>query len=187
MRCSFLVFLFLLSITIATAQNNNKVLRPAKWAQPIEGLKLKNMYKVDEGVYRAEQIDEKGFVELEKFGIKEVLNLRNFHNDEKEARNTNIMLHRVKMHAHDINNSEIITALRIIKNRKGPIAYHCKHGSDRTGVLTAMYRIVVQGWSREEAIDEMKNGDYGFHSIYFNIPHYVKNVNIDWIKQQVNK
>lgn len=43
---------------------------------------------------------------------------------------------------------------------------HCWHGSDRTGAVIAAYRIVQQGWSQHDAIDEMINGGYGFHPIF---------------------
>ena len=168
-----------------TSDNDNS--RPEKWAQPVNQLNLDNVYKIDEGVYRAEQPGDKEFKELEKFGIKEVLNLRYWHSDNKEAAGTDLILHHVRMNAHDINNKDIINALRIIKNRKGPIVYHCKHGSDRTGVITAMYRIIFQNWTKEDAINEMKSGGYGFHRIYFNIPSYIQNVNIEALKKEINK
>ena len=43
---------------------------------------------------------------------------------------------------------------------------HCQQGADRTGTMMAFYRIAVQGWPKDDAIAEMKNGGYGFHSIW---------------------
>lgn len=154
--------------------------------EKVEGLGLNNMYKVDEGVYRSEQPGDKQFEALEKYGIKESLSLRYWNSDKKHIKNTTIIAHRVRMNAHDINDYDVINALRIIKNRKGPILIHCKHGSDRTGVIVAMYRLVFQDWSKEDALTELKTEDYGFHKIYVNIPRYINNVDVDYIKQQVN-
>jgi protein tyrosine/serine phosphatase len=53
--------------------------------------------------------------------------------------------------------------------------------------MSAMYRIVFQGWSKDEAIREMVEGGYGFHSIWSNIIQYVKNVDVDKIKKEVLK
>lgn len=185
------VLLVLLSIIISFisyGQNNeSQTNRPHTWAQPVTDIQLANMYKVDEGVYRAEQPTKNDFIALEKYGIKEILNLRGWHSDKNKAKGTNLKLHRIKMHAHDINDNEVIDALRIIKNRQGAIVIHCKHGSDRTGLIVAMYRIIFQNWSKNEAIDELKNGGYGFHSIYSNIPRYIENINTNEIKQHVNK
>ncbi|MDR2027127.1 MAG: dual specificity protein phosphatase family protein [Prevotellaceae bacterium] len=146
---------------------------------------LNNFYRVDEGVYRSEQPDREQFKALEKYGIKEVLNLRYWHSDRKYIKDLNITGHRVKMNAHDANSYDVVRALRIIKNRKGPILIHCHHGSDRTGLIVAMYMIVFRNRTKKEAIDEMINGGFGFHKIYDNIPRYINSVDIDSIKKQL--
>lgn len=94
--------------------------------------KLTNLYQIDLGVYRSEQPSDADFKALEKYGIREVLNLRNRHSDDDEAAGTKIKLYRLKMKAHSVSEDQLINALRIIKNRKGPIVFHCHHGSDRT-------------------------------------------------------
>ena len=63
--------------------------------------------------------------------------------------------------------------------------HHCWHGSDRTGLVSAMYRIVFGGWSKKEAIDELINGGYGYHSMYKNISEFIEKVDIVAIKQRV--
>jgi tyrosine-protein phosphatase SIW14 len=42
-----------------------------------------------------------------------------------------------------------------------PVLIHCRAGLHRTGVLTALYRQEYQGWSREEALRELKNNGFG--------------------------
>lgn len=37
-----------------------------------------------------------------------------------------------------------------------PILVHCEQGIHRTGVLSAIYRIRVQGWPVDQALDEMR-------------------------------
>ena len=117
---------------------------------------LTNLYQIDSGVYRSEQPSKEGFKALEKYGIGEVLNLRNRHSDDDEAKGTSIKLHRVKTKAHSISEKQLIQALRIIKNRKAPIVFHCHHGSDRTGAVCAFYRIIFQNVSKEDAIHERR-------------------------------
>ena len=146
---------------------------------------LTNLYQIDSGVYRSEQPSKEDFKALEKYGIGEVLNLRNRHSDDDEAKGTSIKLHRVKTKAHSISERELIQALRIIKNRKAPIVFHCHHGSDRTGAVCALYRIVFQNVSKEDAINEVTRGGYGFHRIYKNIIRRIKEANVEQIREEV--
>jgi protein tyrosine/serine phosphatase len=37
-----------------------------------------------------------------------------------------------------------------------PILVHCRSGVDRTGYMLAMYRMSAQGWSKEQALAEMR-------------------------------
>jgi protein tyrosine/serine phosphatase len=41
-----------------------------------------------------------------------------------------------------------------------PVYVHCKGGRHRTGALTAVYRITRDGWTAEQAYDEMKRYDF---------------------------
>ena len=38
-----------------------------------------------------------------------------------------------------------------------PILVHCSAGADRTGYAVALYRVQFQGWSQEDAVEEMRN------------------------------
>ena len=147
--------------------------------------KLNNLFMVDEGVYRSEQPSANDFKALEAFGIKEVLNLRYLHSDNDEAKETGIVLHRLKTHAHALKERQIMEALRVIRDRKGPILIHCLHGSDRTGGVLAMYRIVFQQYTKEEAIEEMKNGGFGFHKVYRNIVRMIRKADIEQMRQEL--
>lgn len=142
-------------------------LRPAEWAAPVIGSGLDNLYSLDSKVYRSEQPDRKSFARLEKFGIKEVLNLRQYHSDSDEAKHTNLKLHQIKMNAGNIKPEQLFKALKIIKESEGPILIHCWHGSDRTGIVSASYRLVFQDWSKERAIQELKDGGYGYHARFY--------------------
>jgi protein tyrosine/serine phosphatase len=42
-----------------------------------------------------------------------------------------------------------------------PLLIHCRAGLHRTGVLTAVYRMEMQGWSPGQAIREMKANGFG--------------------------
>jgi len=151
----------------------------------IPGTGLTNLYRIDEGVYRSEQPSATDFAALERYGIREVLNLRNYHSDDDEAAGTSLILHRLRTKAGKISEEDLLEALRIIKNRKGPILIHCWHGSDRTGAVIAMYRIVFQGATKADAIRELTEGGFGYHKIYSNIPRTIEQADIARIKQEL--
>ena len=66
-----------------------------------------------------------------------------------------------------------------------PVLVHCKHGSDRTGMMVAVYRVVVQGWEKGAAVDEMTHGGYGFHAVWENLQDYVMALDVAGIRAQL--
>jgi protein tyrosine/serine phosphatase len=42
-----------------------------------------------------------------------------------------------------------------------PVLFHCHAGLHRTGVITAIYRMEYQGWSREAAYRELRENGFG--------------------------
>ncbi|MDH3392506.1 MAG: tyrosine-protein phosphatase [Desulfobulbaceae bacterium] len=180
-------YILLLLLLIPTLGYANPRLRPDTWAKPIIGTHLQNLYLVDEGVYRSKQPEDDDISNLKMLGIREIINLREFHSDKDNLTDKSFTLHRIKIHTSDITEEQIITALRIIKNRKGPVLIHCWHGSDRTGVTIAAYRIIFNHWSKKEALDEMINGGYGYHAkTYPELVKLVENLNIDKMKNSLN-
>jgi tyrosine-protein phosphatase SIW14 len=160
--------------------------RDPKWAKPVSVEGLPNLNQVAPNLYRAAQPTDSGFKLAEQnLKIQTVINLRESQNDTALLQGTQILEQSVPMNALNITNAQVISALKLIKvgQAKGPVLVHCKHGADRTGVVIAMYRILYQGWTKQQAIDEMENGGFNFHSIFFNIPAFVKNADIPAFKQ----
>ncbi|OGR18245.1 MAG: hypothetical protein A3K19_31935 [Lentisphaerae bacterium RIFOXYB12_FULL_65_16] len=151
--------------------------RPLDWAQPVLGTEIGNFYCVDKDVYRSEQPNGEGMRKLESLGFKSVLNLRGKHTDDNEAKGASMKLYLLSVDADQVKGDELRQALDIIREAPKPILVHCWHGSDRTGLVIAAYRMGVQNWSRENAADELINGGFGFHkSFYPNIVEYLKAV-----------
>jgi protein tyrosine/serine phosphatase len=162
--------------------------RPAQWAIPIKMTGVDNLHKINDGLYRSAQPTREGMKNLERMGIKTIINLRSFHSDSDELKGTALLNDALSVKTWHIEDEDVIRVLRILgKKENGPFLIHCQHGADRTGVMSAMYRIVVQGWSKDEAIKEMVDGGYGFHSIWSNIIQYVINVDVDMIKGELTK
>ena len=87
-----------------------------------------------------------------------------------------------------IEDKDVVRVLRIIRKREnGPFLIHCWHGADRVGVMIAMFRIIEQGWTKEEAIQEMVEGGYGFNRAWINIVQYLKQVDVERIRKKLEK
>lgn len=160
--------------------------RPARWAAPVAVDGSPNLHKVSDVLYRSAQPSATGMRNLEALGVKTVLSLRSFHSDKREARGTKLALVRVRFDTWDVDEDELVDALRILRDpAKQPVLLHCKHGADRTGMIIALHRIVFEGWTKAEAIDEMRNGGYGWHSVWTHIPKYVASVDVEALRRQI--
>jgi protein tyrosine/serine phosphatase len=152
---------------------------------PLKREGLSNFYKVSEDLYRAEQPTALGIKELKKMGIKTIVNLRAFHSDKDEIGDTEIAYEHIYFKTWHPEEEDIVRFLKIVtdKNRM-PVLVHCQHGADRTGTMCAIYRIAVEGWSKEAAIEEMTKGDFGFHGIWENLIQFIKDLDIEDVKKK---
>ena len=118
-------------------------------------------------------------------GIKTVVNLRSFHSDAGMTGVAAGNYEHIAMKAWHPEEEDIVRFLRIVTDpQRVPVLVHCQHGADRTGTMCAIYRIAVQGWSKEEALREMKDGGFGFHGVWQNLIQFVNGLDIARIKQK---
>jgi protein tyrosine phosphatase (PTP) superfamily phosphohydrolase (DUF442 family) len=160
--------------------------RPANWAVPIQFPGLPNLHKVSDGLYRGAQPTAEGFRELKKLGIKTVVNLRSDHSDMDEMDNIGLEYVSIPMHAWHPEQEDLVQFLKVVTDpTKTPVFVHCQHGSDRTGEICAAYRVAVQGWNVEDAIKEMLEGGFGFHSVWRGrMGGYLRGLNYDGVRKQ---
>ena len=169
----------------AAAASQTVAQRPAAWATPLTLPGVHNLYKITDNLYRSQQPDS--LAALSQLGIKTVINLRMFHDDADLAPPPGLHLIRVPVNTWQIEDADVIRVLKILRHREnGPFLLHCQHGADRTGVMSAMYRLVEQGWTKEQALRELQDGGYGFHTIWFNITRYIEHVDVARIRAAVD-
>jgi len=171
-----------LSATAETA----KASRPTEWATPIEVASLPNLHRVDINLYRSAQPLDGSGEALRKLGIKTVLNLREHDMDVVLKKTQGIGLKRYPLHTWDIDDRDIVAVLKIITNPDNqPILVHCAHGADRTGLMMASYRMIIQGWSKEDARREMKQGGYEYHAVWINIDRRINKMDIAKLREEI--
>jgi tyrosine-protein phosphatase SIW14 len=136
---------------------------------------LRNFRVVEDGVlYRSAQLSPAGLERvIHDYGIKTVVSFR----DTEEGKNpeppdkweeafcAKLGVNYVRMPLRtwqsrngavpaDENVKHFLNLLADPKNR--PVLAHCFRGVHRTGTYCAIYRMECDGWSNEEAIDELK-------------------------------
>lgn len=159
--------------------------RPATWAQPLTVPGVPNLHKISDSLYRSAQPTAEGMRQLEAMGVRTVINLRSFHSDRDELGETALASEHITMKAWHPEEKELVRFLRLVTTpEKLPALVHCQHGADRTGLMCAVYRVVVCGWSRQEALREMTEGGFGYHSVWVNLPRYFESLDIDSLRHQ---
>ena len=166
-------------------------LRPAQWATPVERPGLPNLHMVSEGLYRGAQPTAEGFRELQAMGVRTVLNLRSGHSDLEMVRGSDpfsggLGYASIPMHAWHPEEEDIVEFLQVVTDpARAPVFVHCEHGADRTGTACAAYRVAVQGWAVDQAVDEMVNGGFGFHAIWRErLSGYLRKLDFEEIKRK---
>ena len=178
-------FIYVVLLAFGTCSLSSEIQeRPAGWAERILIDGAPNLHRVTPNVYRSAQPTQEGFRNLEKLGIKTVVNLRSFHRDRLKG--TSLKEIRIEMNAWHPEEEDVVQAMRVLLDEGGgPYLVHCMQGADRTGMIIAAYRIIIQDWSREDAIDEMVNGGYDHHLIWSDISRYLERLDIDKIRRLV--
>ncbi|RQS66861.1 protein-tyrosine-phosphatase [Burkholderia sp. Bp8963] len=162
--------------------------RPLQWAQSVADARVNNLHRITPSLYRSAQLSKEDVPQLQKLGIRKVISFRAFHSDDSVLAGSQITMQRIPINTWYIRDEDMVTALKALRDadRDGPVLIHCQHGADRTGLVSALYRVVYQGWTKEQALDELQHGGYGFHSIWQNITYYLKHVDVERLRQQVN-
>jgi len=158
-----------------------------------------NLYQVAPRLFRSAQPEHAGFINLRhKLGVLTDVSLREFHSDEELLQQTGISFVWVQIntwHIGDDGYDKLVRALSGIKRgeRQGPVLVHCEHGSDRTGAIVALYRMLYQGWPREAALHEMMDGPFKFHNFWAlaptewgNIPKTLRDIDLAALKRRVD-
>jgi len=157
--------------------------RPAAWAVRVEARGLPNLHRIATGLYRGAQPTAEGFANLAKMGVKTVVNLRSSHSDRPLLRGTRLHYVELPMRPWAVDEADVVAFLGIATDRKRqPVFFHCQHGADRTGTMAAVWRMTVQRWSLDDALREMKDGGFGYHSIWRNLPDLLQKLDIDKIR-----
>ena len=138
----------------------------------ITKINISNFNKVDENYYRGAQPNDKGFKNLAQLGIKTIIDLRHYSYEDSLREKRIVESHGLNYVNIPMNplkspsSFQITSFFNVINNHEAlPVFVHCWQGKDRTGVMTALYRIKNYGWGYDKAYEEMK--DKGYHHFLY--------------------
>ena len=155
--------------------------RPAEWAQSVEV--QYNLYQMSPTLYRSALPDRGAVPLLKRLKVATVINFLP-ESDSRWLSTPGIAQVQLPYRTNHVDDADVLKALRTIQTAeaKGPVLMHCKHGSDRTGLMAAMYRVVVQGWSKEDALNEMTQGGFGDSTHFKQGVRYMMQVDVDKLR-----
>jgi len=123
---------------------------------------LPNFHILSSGVMRGAQPTGRGFKTLRKdYNVRTVFSLRNDVKHNKEERKIverlGMRFINIPMSGSEEQSAEKINQCLAIMNNKAnqPIFVHCMAGKDRTGLISAAYRIKYNNWNFDDAFSEM--------------------------------
>jgi protein tyrosine/serine phosphatase len=137
---------------------------------------IANFGRVSPALLRGAQPDERGIANLQRLGVRTIINLRmpgdTWREEEAAARSHGIVYYSVPLSGLSApTDSQVSQVLTLIATSPAPVFVHCEHGADRTGTIIACYRMQHDGWTAERAFAEAKR--YGFSIFQIGMRHYI--------------
>jgi hypothetical protein len=130
---------------------------------PIAGAPVRNFGMVEEGIlYRSAQPNTLALPWLRRYGIASIVNLREQQHDDGARLLTGLgftsYLHLPIDNYAPPTEAQALAFLEFVQDRRHwPVLVHCAEGKGRTGVLVALTRYAVDGWTIEQALAEANN------------------------------
>ena len=127
-----------------------------------------------DGIFRGAQPEPEGYATLKAMGVKTVIDLRTCHGERKAVEAAEMRYVGIPMrYWGDVDPEAVRRALSVMTDPANrPVFVHCARGADRTGVVAAVYRMEIDGWSEAEAETEMEA--FGFHEIWSQLKEFVR-------------
>jgi protein tyrosine phosphatase (PTP) superfamily phosphohydrolase (DUF442 family) len=125
---------------------------------------ISNFGKVNDRFYRGAQPKDEDYEELAAIGVKTVIDLRDDAKSYAKPLAEQARLRYIHFPLDDKSYPAKDVAERFLKiandPENWPIYVHCAGGRHRTGAMTAVYRMTVDGWDIDRAYREMKDFDF---------------------------
>ena len=139
--------------------------RPFGQKRKLKG--LANFGEVTPTLFRGAQPTQEGFEALAKMGVDIIVDGRGDRTGSEGNEVGKLGMHYVAIpwHCPSPNDDVFVRFLKVLQeNPNKKVFVHCRLGEDRTGMMVAAYRMATQGWTSDEAMQEMHL--FGFSSFH---------------------
>lgn len=127
---------------------------------------IKNFGCVNETFYRGAQPKEQDFADLAAMGVKTVIDLQmgGMVREQGLVEAQGMKFFRIGMSDKSQPAPEQVELfLKIVNDPANqPVFIHCAGGRHRTGAMSAIYRMTHDGWTADQAFQEMKQYDFEY-------------------------
>jgi len=151
--------------------------RPGNWAQPLDT--RINLYRMAPDLCRSALPTAKDWPQLQALGVTTVINFYQ-QGDDQWLVDPRVQQVHLPLRTDRIDDTDVIEVLRSIRQAqgRGTVLIHCKHGQNRTGLIAALYRVIYQNWSKEQALAEMAGGGFGGEERMGDAERYLRDADI---------
>jgi len=117
-----------------------------------------NFGEVTPTLYRGGLLHTAGLKVLATMGINVVVDTHaNDVSEEKTVKSLGMEYVAIPWHCPWPRDEVFAKFLKVLRENKGrKVFVHCRLGDDRTGMMVAAYRMADEGWTADEAMNEMK-------------------------------
>jgi tyrosine-protein phosphatase SIW14 len=129
-------------------------------------VQIKRFGRVNASYYRGAEPKREDYERLASLGIRTVIDLKRdgIATESAIVRRLGMRFHSIPMSPSSAPSDDAVAQfLKIVTDPADePVFVHCEGGHDRTGAMTAIYRMTHDGWTADRAFGEMKR--YGYTS-----------------------
>lgn len=148
---------------VAQAPSQNRPPQQREMGSRKHYVGLPNFAEVSPNLFRGGQPGVDGLKALKKMGVSIVIDMRGTKSSHEQLVIRKLGMEYIAIPWHCPFPSDAIFArfLKVIHDHpKKKVFVHCRLGDDRTGMAIAAYRMANEGWSADEALNEMEQ--FGF-------------------------
>jgi len=154
----------ILGLSLASSSFAGEAQSREAQGQSLSTVSIENFGRINDRYYRGAQPEGRDYADLARLGIRTVIDLRNDGEiaEAGEVRSAGMTFYRIPMTTSAQPAPGAVAQFLGIVNDPAnqPVYVHCVGGRHRTGIMTAVYRMVQDGWTADRAYTEMQQ--YGF-------------------------